>query len=71
MDLAPTSDDIWLYWMHSLNSSNIRTLGAKKIITWFQSQEISLWTDNGGELQLNDIAIQNMMKEYGFAQLNN
>lgn len=66
MRLAPTSDDVWLYWMHSLTGSSIRTLGAKKLTTWLSSQVVSLYSTNCGDELMNDFAIKNMCNKYGY-----
>lgn len=64
--LCPTADDIWLYWMHRLNNSTITTLGNTKFISWEGSQEFSLSSINTGANGINDVALANITKAYGF-----
>lgn len=66
LKLCPTADDVWLYWMHRLHNSKIRTLGAKELVMWYKSQDTALWQENTGEINLNDQAIKKMVHYYGF-----
>lgn len=64
--LAPSSDDVWLYWMHRMNGVEARKIGGKtRILEWEGSQAQSL---RAGNLQGsgNDQAVAAMMQHYGW-----
>jgi hypothetical protein len=64
--LAPSTDDVWLYWMHRLNGIKARKIGGKvRILEWDGSQAQSL---RAGNLvgQGNDEAVAAMMQHYGW-----
>jgi glycosyltransferase involved in cell wall biosynthesis/SAM-dependent methyltransferase len=65
MKLCPTSDDVWLYWMVSLNGAKAkRSSYNMQLIEWPSKDKKSLWQENiqGGG---NDKAIKKMFQEYG------
>jgi len=64
--LAPTNDDIWLYWMWRRNGRKCRYTGAPLLvpaITWPETQSSSLWQVNKTK---NDAYVAAMIKKYGF-----
>nr|WP_299360266.1 glycosyltransferase [uncultured Paracoccus sp.] len=64
--LAPSADDVWLYWMHRLRGSRPAKVGGRfRITEWHGSQAANLRSGNleGGG---NDRAIQAMIARYGF-----
>ncbi|MDH2326609.1 glycosyltransferase family A protein [Cereibacter sp. SYSU M97828] len=64
--LCPSSDDIWLYWMHRLNGHRAAKIGGKmRVLEWPESQETNLRSGNLAG-QGNDAAIRAMISEYGF-----
>lgn len=66
LDMCPTADDIWLYWMLSLRGSLVRVLGGSRQITcWRGSQQESLWQVNVGSTSMNDLAVSNLVREFG------
>ena len=63
--LCKNADDVWLYWMSSLNGSMVRrTLSKRKIQSWPSTQEKGLYRYN--VIHGNDNAIKAMIKTYGF-----
>lgn len=69
MKLAPSADDIWLYWMHRLQGSKPVKLGQRaRILEWAGTQSVSLRATNrlANEQGGNDRAIAALMKHYGW-----
>lgn len=64
--LAPTADDVWLYWMHRLAGSRpAKTGGRFRILEWRGTQEQTLRAGNlAGDG--NDRAIRALVERYGF-----
>lgn len=65
-ELAPSSDDIWLYWMHRLNGIEAQKIGRRaRVLEWEGSQVQNLRDRNlqGGG---NDQAIAALMARYGW-----
>lgn len=72
MKLSPTTDDIWLYWMASLNGAKAKCSNHDfSIIEWPSqaSSETSLWQKNINEGG-NDLAVRKLMERYGFPTIN-
>lgn len=64
--LCPSSDDIWLYWMHRLKGSKPLTLGmSHRVLEWPGSQVQQLQSLNIRG-RGNDEAIAAMVGRYGF-----
>ncbi len=64
LELCPTADDIWLYWMASLNGARFRKIGPKRRqITWVDSQRVALYAQNR---TANDEQLAKMIDRYGF-----
>lgn len=64
--LCPSSDDVWLYWMHRLNGHRAAKVGGKlRVLEWPQSQATNLRSENLAGAG-NDAAIAAMTAEYGF-----
>lgn len=64
--LCPSSDDIWLYWMHRLKGSTPLTLGmSHRVLEWpgSQAQQLQALNILG---RGNDEAISAMVSRYGF-----
>ncbi|WP_347785582.1 hypothetical protein [Rheinheimera fenheensis] len=69
--LSPHGDDIWLYWMATLNGCAIHRTGSnKKLIVWKSSKSVTLWQLNKQPESGNDFQINNMLKEYGQPAMN-
>ena len=65
MELCPTSDDIWFFWMAALTGYKFRRINRpNSTVTWRSSQRNTLWQENS--LGKNDEAIQRLTEEYGF-----
>lgn len=68
MALSPSTDDIWLYWMASMNGVKAKCSKHNfSLIEWpsLVSGETGLWQENiykGG----NDIAVKKLIDQYGF-----
>lgn len=64
--LAPSADDVWLYWMHRLRGSRPEKIGGRyRIIEWPGSQAQNLRAGNlAGDG--NDRAVAAMLAHYGF-----
>ena len=63
--LAPSADDVWLYWMHRLRGSNPEKVGGRfRVVEWPGSQAQNLRATNLGTGG-NDRAIAALMAEYG------
>ncbi|WBU64481.1 glycosyltransferase family 2 protein [Paracoccus aerodenitrificans] len=66
--LAPSADDVWLYWMHRLAGSRPAKIGQNfRVIEWPGSQAENLRSTNLGTGG-NDRAIQAMLGEYGWPE---
>lgn len=64
--LSPHGDDIWLYWMATLNQCAIHRTGSnKKLIVWKSSKAVTLWQLNKQPDSGNDFQINNMLQQYG------
>jgi len=65
-ELAPSADDVWLYWMHRLAGSRPEKIGGRfRITEWPGSQAQNLRTGNMlGDG--NDRAIRALAEHYGF-----
>lgn len=64
MELCPSADDLWLYWMGRKNGCTYRRIaGHAWIVAWPWTQEEALHHDNntGG----NDRQINNLIEAYG------
>ncbi|MDL0434021.1 FkbM family methyltransferase [Marinobacter sp. TBZ242] len=65
--LCPDADDVWLYWMFSINGKKARVSGYNfEMIEWPNAEATPLWHKNlkeGG----NDEKIRKMIEEYGAA----
>lgn len=66
MALAPSADDVWLYWMHRLTGSRPEKVGGRyRVIEWPGTQERNLRGHNlAGDG--NDSAVRGMIARYGF-----
>lgn len=65
-ELAPSADDVWLYWMHRLAGSNPAKIGGSfRITEWPGTQAQNL---RGGNLtgDGNDRAVAALLDRYGF-----
>lgn len=67
MELCPSTDDIWLYWMASLNDAKAKVSSHEfRLIEWPSLlEESGLWRENiykGG----NDRAVKKLTSRYGF-----
>ncbi|TVU91627.1 glycosyltransferase [Vreelandella titanicae] len=65
MELCPSADDIWLYWMASLNGAKAKRSNYNfQLIEWPNEEGASLWKENihGGG---NDQSIKAILDEYG------
>jgi len=64
MRLSPKADDIWLYWMASLNGAKVnRSTYNFRLVEWPKENDSPLWRYNiqGGG---NDKQIRNMLRAY-------
>jgi len=63
LELCPTADDVWLYFMASYNNSTFSLIGERDFIDLNQDLNDSLWSIN---IQgANDRQIKNMIGEFG------
>ena len=63
MQLCPTGDDLWLYWMVRSNGRfEIHSGSQHGQVSWHSSQKESLWNQNRNK---NDIQINAMIRTYG------
>ncbi len=70
LQLSPHGDDIWLYWMATLNQCVIHRTGSnKKLIVWKSSKNVTLWQLNKQPDSGNDFQINNMIQAYGTPEL--
>lgn len=65
LELCPTNDDIWIYWMHRKNDSIIRALNYLRFETYNNSQDVALYKENVLK-QKNDEQIKKMIQHYRF-----
>lgn len=70
LHLSPTNDDIWLYFMACRNGATVRKVGRRRrIVTWPQSQHVSLRSANVPAGGGNDRQMAAMAARYGFPPL--
>lgn len=66
--LAPTADDLWLYWMHRLGGSQPVCLGlGQRVLEWPDSQASALQSQNLALLG-NDRALAALIGRYGWPE---
>lgn len=66
MELCPSADDIWLYWMYRLSGIEAQKIGDRiRIVEWEGSQAENLRSVNLSG-RGNDRAIQAMLRRYGW-----
>jgi hypothetical protein len=66
-ELAPNSDDVWLFWMAARNGMFFRKIGRKRLLyPWPGSQQVGLRHVNLPKGGGNDVVIAKMVKAYGF-----
>lgn len=64
--LAPYADDLWWFWLASLNNCVIRRVGNNpKLINWKGSGGSSLWQFNKREDGGNDAQLKNLIAHFG------
>lgn len=68
LDLCPTADDIWLYWMARLNGKEFKLVDRpmRRVLTWPHTQEHGLGRVNNGISAANDRQVENMIDAFGF-----
>ncbi len=66
LELAPTADDLWLYFAQRNMDTPVICTGAKhrKLIVWFGSQAKALWRTNLAE-KANDVQFQRLVARFG------
>lgn len=65
-ELAPSADDVWLYWMHRLAGSRPAKIGGRwRITEWHGTQETNLRAGNLAG-NGNDRAVGALVARYGF-----
>lgn len=65
--LAPTADDVWIYWMGRRAGFKFRQIsGRRKFWNWSDSQSVSLMHVNLGVGSGNDSQISRMGQKYGW-----
>lgn len=64
--LAPSADDVWLYWMHRMAGTQSHKTGPRaRILEWDGTQVVNLRVTNR-KGHGNDHAIAAMLKHYGW-----
>lgn len=64
--ICPNADDVWLYWMMSLNGAVARKVGLRRpLYNWPDTQQTALFHSNAGGGG-NDEQIRAMIQTYGF-----
>jgi hypothetical protein len=64
---CPTADDVWLFWMASLNGATFRKIGPlQRLVLWPHGQEVALFNQNAKFKNANDVQIAAMISAYGF-----
>jgi hypothetical protein len=65
--LAPTADDVWLYWMGRRAGSVFYKVGPlRRFHNWSGSQDVSLYDSNAINNNANDVQIRAMIDAYGW-----
>lgn len=70
LDLCPTADDVWLYWIGRRNGARYKTIGTpRQLVMWNGSQEHRLWRTNiyGGA---NDEQIRKIARIWGYPSVH-
>lgn len=66
-ELAPKSDDVWLFWMAARNGMVFRKVGPRRLLyPWPGSQQVGLRHVNFCKDGGNDVVIAKMVKAFGF-----
>ncbi|MBP1806545.1 glycosyltransferase family 2 protein [Rubellimicrobium aerolatum] len=64
-ELAPTADDVWLWWMHRMAGATARKVGGRaRVLEWPDSQAVNLRAGNTAGAG-NDRAVAAMVARYG------
>ncbi len=67
LQLCPTGDDIWLFWMAAINGATFRRSAARhRLILWDGSQECALFNQNALLDNHNDRQIAAILQKYGW-----
>lgn len=67
MELCPSGDDIWLYWMMRLNGRVARrTANRRRFYNWNDTDQAALWRKNLID-GANDVQLDRMLETYGFS----
>lgn len=66
MALAPTVDDLWLYWMASLGGAKFRRVGPEQypLMVVGASQAVSLASANNGISDYNSLQVERLVKKF-------
>lgn len=66
--LAPSADDVWLYWMHRMAGVPAQKIGGhQRLIEWQGSQTSTLRAENyAGSASGNDRAVAALLARYGW-----
>lgn len=63
---CPSADDIWLFWMASLNGAQFRKVGpVRRFVLWKGGQDVALYNHNVLGTDANDKQIGAMIAAYG------
>ena len=71
--LAPTADDLWLYWMARLAGAKFRRVGPARcpLMIVNRAQEVALSYHNNGPTDMNTIYIKRLEAEFGILKPDN
>lgn len=66
LELCPSADDVWLYWMVRMAGREVRTvLDNRRLITWRSASLHALGVINADPAEGNDAQIRNMVERFG------
>lgn len=67
LDLCPTADDIWLYFMATLNGNASSLIGSRNMFDLAPNNEDTLWSINSQGA--NDRQLANLISEFGMPDI--
>jgi hypothetical protein len=68
--LAPTADDVWLYWMaRRAGFIFYKVCRHRRFHNWSGSQNVSLYDSNAISNNANDVQIRAMIDAYGWENI--
>ena len=67
LELSPTADDLWFYWMALLGGATFRRVGdTKPLMVFVNAQGVTLNALNHPELSGNNAQVRRLFEDFGY-----